>query len=220
MPRRHDSPSASREVAREAVAARGGEVVELRGDEALAVFASARQAIRAAADLQAALAEETAADPDLPIRAGIGLDAGEAIPVEGGFRGAALNLAARLCAKAGPGETLASDGVVHLARAVDGIRFEEAGAETFKGIDEPVRIVRVVGTRRCRRSTTGPDSGRAAARARRGGRAARRARPGALVAARQLAPRPARRGAAGRRLRPGRHRADPADHRARPERPR
>ena len=40
------------EVVREHVERRDGRVLELRGDEALCVFASARQAIRAAVDLQ------------------------------------------------------------------------------------------------------------------------------------------------------------------------
>jgi adenylate cyclase len=40
------------EIAREGVEARGGTLLELRGDEALCVFSSARQAIRAAIELQ------------------------------------------------------------------------------------------------------------------------------------------------------------------------
>ena len=51
---------------------------------------------------------ETVADPTLPLAVGIGLDAGEAVPVDDGYRGGALNLAARLCSLAGPGEVLAS----------------------------------------------------------------------------------------------------------------
>src|ERR1051325_2873739 len=47
------------EIAREGVEAYGGRVVELRGDEALAVFTSPRQALRAAVELQAAFADET-----------------------------------------------------------------------------------------------------------------------------------------------------------------
>jgi len=43
------------EIAGEAVEADGGEVVELRGDEVLAVFASARGAITAAVELQEVL---------------------------------------------------------------------------------------------------------------------------------------------------------------------
>jgi len=130
-------------LAREGVAARGGAVIELRGDEALAVFSSARQALRAAVELQARFRQETEADRALPLEAGIGLDAGEAIPVEGGFRGGALNLAARLCSLAGPGEVLASEGVVHLARKMEGLEFAERGSVDLKGFADRVRVVEV-----------------------------------------------------------------------------
>ena len=40
------------ELSRQRVSAREGRVVEIRGDEVLAVFASARQALRAAVELQ------------------------------------------------------------------------------------------------------------------------------------------------------------------------
>jgi hypothetical protein len=83
------------EIAKEGVEARGGEVIELRGDEALAVFTSARQALRAAVDLQLVFAEEYGRHPAKPLRVGIGVDAGEAVPVERGYRGGALNLADR-----------------------------------------------------------------------------------------------------------------------------
>jgi peptide/nickel transport system substrate-binding protein len=131
-------------IAREAVDDHGGSVIELRGDEALAVFDSARQAIRAATVLQQRYLEETEADPTLPLPVGIGLDAGEAVALEGGYRGGALNLAARLCGRAGPGEILASQGVVHLARKVDGVRLVNQGELHLKGLNEPVRVFRVV----------------------------------------------------------------------------
>jgi len=131
-------------VAREAVDDHGGSVIELRGDEALAVFESARQAIRAATVLQRRFLEETEADPTLPLPVGIGLDAGEAVPLEHGYRGGALNLAARLCGRAGPGEILASHGVVLLARKVEGVRLVDRGEAHLKGLDEPVRVFRVI----------------------------------------------------------------------------
>jgi len=130
-------------IAREGVERRDGSVIELRGDEALAVFVSARQAIRAALDLQERFVAESIADPDLLLPVGIGLDAGEAVPVETGFRGGALNLAARLCGQAGPGEVLASPEVTHLARRMDGVRYEERGSVQLKGLTEPVRMVRI-----------------------------------------------------------------------------
>jgi len=131
-------------VAREGVEAFGGEVIELRGDEALAVFGSPRQAVRAAVELQDRFVEETEADPSLPLLVGIGLDAGEAVPMEGGWRGGALNLAARLCGQAGPGEILASRELAHLARKIDGVRYTDRGALHLKGMADPVLAIRVV----------------------------------------------------------------------------
>lgn len=121
-----------------------GSLIELRGDEALAVFTSPRQSLRAAVELQNRFVEETAADPSLPLRVGIGLDAGEAVEVDGGYRGAPLNVAARLCSLAAPGEVLASQGVVHLARRVEGLRFYEQGPTRLKGLDHPVTVFKVV----------------------------------------------------------------------------
>jgi len=120
----------------------GGRVIELRGDEALAVFPSVRQALRVATQLQERFVAETR--EDLPLRVGIGIDAGEAIPVEGGYRGAALNLAARLCSLAGPGEILTSETVTNLARKMDGLEYRQRGTAELKGFTAPVAVMRVV----------------------------------------------------------------------------
>ncbi len=76
------------DITREIVEGRGGTLLELRGDEALCVFGSTREAIRAAVDLQQRFVDETLEQPELPLTVGIGLDAGEAVPVQGGYRGA------------------------------------------------------------------------------------------------------------------------------------
>jgi WD40 repeat protein/DNA-binding SARP family transcriptional activator/class 3 adenylate cyclase len=131
------------DVVREHVQARDGSLIELRGDEALAVFLSPRQAIRAAVELQEGLLQATRAAPDLPLPVGIGLDVGEAVPVESGFRGGALNLAARLCGEAGPGEILASQNLVHLARTVEGVRYLDRGELHLKGFSDPVRVLAI-----------------------------------------------------------------------------
>jgi YVTN family beta-propeller protein len=132
------------DIAREIVEARGGMLLELRGDEALCVFTSTREAIRAAVDLQERFVEETLEQPELPLTVGIGLDAGEAVAVQGGYRGGALNLAARLCGQARAGEIFASREVTHLARRLEGVRYEDRGPLTFKGMSDPVAVVRVV----------------------------------------------------------------------------
>ena len=103
----------------------------------------ARQAIRAAVELQRRFVDETVADPTLPLAVGIGLDAGEAVAVEDGYRGGALNLAARLCAIAAPAEILASPAVMHLARKVDGVAYVDRGRVSLKGLAEPVQVIRL-----------------------------------------------------------------------------
>jgi class 3 adenylate cyclase len=132
------------EIVRDGVQVRGGELIEIRGDEALAVFDSARQAIRAAVDLQSQFAEETDMVSNCPIRVGIGIDSGEAIKLEdGSFRGAALNIAARLCGLAQSGEIIVSEGTSHLAGRVPGLRYLDRGRAHLKGIADTVRLIRV-----------------------------------------------------------------------------
>ena len=116
-------------------------MVELRGDEVLAVFSSPSQAVRASVELQAACAEETADDPTLPMPIGIGIDAGPAVPVDDGYRGVAINMAARLCAKAGAGEVLITDAFAAACTNPDRITYTEAGTFEFKGFADPVAVV-------------------------------------------------------------------------------
>jgi WD40 repeat protein len=130
-------------IARKTLEAGGGMGLEFRGDEVMAAFTSARQAIRTAVELQAAFVEATISDPSFPLPVGIGLDAGEAVEVADGFRGGALNLAARLCSLAGAGEILASREVVHLARRVEGVTLVDRGSVRLKGLADPVHLTRL-----------------------------------------------------------------------------
>ena len=131
------------EIAREGVEAAGGELTETRGDEILASFDSARRALRAAVELQDAFADEMAIEPSLPLTVGIGIAAGEAVPVGDGFRGRALNLAARLCSKASAGEVLVGEELLGLAGPMDGIELASIEPLELKGFDEPVPVVKV-----------------------------------------------------------------------------
>ncbi len=146
------------EIVRRVVEQREGRLIELRGDEALVVFDSARQALRSALELQ----EEGAG---LPLGIGVGLDSGEAIPVGEGYRGGALNLAARLCSLAGPGEVLATDTVLQLARTVNGVKYGERRVERVKGFAEPVTAVEILPADRRAKRWTIPRLKRAARRA-------------------------------------------------------
>jgi hypothetical protein len=93
--------------------------------------------------LQQRFADAIREDPSLPMRVGIGLEAGEAVEAEDGFRGGALNLAARLCSLARAGEVLAGDGIVLMAGQVDGLGYEDRGRVRVKGIANPVRVNRL-----------------------------------------------------------------------------
>jgi class 3 adenylate cyclase len=128
------------ELADGVVSAYGGELVELRGDEVLAVFSSAREALRAALQLRIRCGEEIG--KELPLEVGIGLDAGDAVPVKGGYRTGALNLAARLQNLA-HGEVFASETVVRLAGTIEGVSVIDRGDVAVKGRPEPERIFQI-----------------------------------------------------------------------------
>jgi ABC-type transport system substrate-binding protein/class 3 adenylate cyclase/streptogramin lyase len=133
-------------LVREVVEAHQGFLLELRGDEALVVFVSARQALRAAVELQQRFERAK-----LPRGVGIGLDSGEAVPVGEGYRGGALNLAARLCSQARAGEVLASEAVIHLAAKIEGVAYVEPRMLRLKGYAEPIRALEVVPAGRSRK---------------------------------------------------------------------
>jgi WD40 repeat protein/serine/threonine protein kinase/class 3 adenylate cyclase/DNA-binding winged helix-turn-helix (wHTH) protein len=140
-------------VAGGAVTSHSGTVLEVRGDEVLAIFDSPREALRAAVALQAALGSEAGRDPELPSLAGVGIDVGEAVPFDGGYRGRALNMAARLCARAGPGEILITPELAHLAGPSDGIAYQDRGAVRLKGLSRPVHVTAVVSVAATKAST-------------------------------------------------------------------
>jgi serine/threonine-protein kinase len=145
------------EIVRRVVEQREGRLIELRGDEALVVFDSARQALRSVLELQAEGA-------DLPLGIGVGLDAGEAIPVGEGYRGGALNLAARLCSLAGPGEVLATETVLQLARTVEGVKYGERRVERVKGFAELITAVEILPAERRAKRWSAPRLKRTARR--------------------------------------------------------
>lgn len=128
----------------EVVGGHGGRLMELRGDEALVSFSSPRRALSCAVELQKRFLDETKGDPRLPLGVGMGLDVGEAVPVKDGYRGGALNVAARLCARAAAGEVLVTREVTHLARMIPDVTYEPQRPVTLKGLDTQVHVVRVV----------------------------------------------------------------------------
>jgi class 3 adenylate cyclase/pimeloyl-ACP methyl ester carboxylesterase len=106
---------------------------KLLGDGVLAVFTSARQAI------EAALACGKAGDDGgLPLH--LGLHAGDVIREDNNVYGGAVNIASRISGLSAPGEVLVSETVRSLARTSAGVRFEDRGDQSLKGVGEPVRV--------------------------------------------------------------------------------
>jgi class 3 adenylate cyclase len=122
----------------------GGTPIEgkLLGDGILAVFTSAREGIAAA--LMCGMAGVQAG---LPLH--LGLHAGDVIRESdpdgrSNVYGGAVNIAARISGLSAPGEVLVSETVRSLARTSAGVRFEDRGEQTLKGVGEPVRVWAVV----------------------------------------------------------------------------
>ena len=106
---------------------------KLLGDGVLAVFTSARQAIEAA--LRCGVAGN---DGGLPLH--LGVHAGDVIREENNVYGGAVNIAARISGLSAPGEVLVSETVRSLARTSAGVRFEDRGEQSLKGVGETVRV--------------------------------------------------------------------------------
>ncbi len=106
---------------------------KLLGDGVLAVFTSAREAIGAALACAEAGNRE-----GLPLH--VGLHAGDVIREEDNVYGGAVNIASRIAGLSAPGEVLVSQTVRDLARTSAGVRFEDHGEQSLKGVGEPVRL--------------------------------------------------------------------------------
>src|SRR5689334_21063277 len=130
-------------LADEVATAQDGIVVGTWGDEVLAEFASARAAVRAALALQARCQRWTIANPGAPLAAGVGLDVGEPVAAEDTRASEALNLAARLCSAAGPGEVLASRELMHLAGHLRGQVRTSTRKLRLKGIHGRTEVLAV-----------------------------------------------------------------------------
>ncbi|HEY8077279.1 MAG TPA: adenylate/guanylate cyclase domain-containing protein, partial [Labilithrix sp.] len=120
---------------RAALARTGGREVKHTGDGLMAAFASAQLAVRCTSMIHAELrAAAPIAGEQVQVR--VGASAGEPVERQGDFFGSTVQLAARLCAHARPGQTLVSTSVVELC---SGIQFGDVGEVVLKGFPQPMR---------------------------------------------------------------------------------
>jgi class 3 adenylate cyclase len=132
---------ADERIVREALRIHGGSDVKALGDGFMASFPSAMRALECAIAVQRAIAEHNETEEE-PIRVRIGLNAGEPIAEEEDLYGTAVNMAARIAAKAEGGEILASD-VVRQLVAGKGFLFADRGDVVLRGFEDPVRLYEV-----------------------------------------------------------------------------
>jgi class 3 adenylate cyclase len=115
---------------------RGNEVKNL-GDGFLATFDGPARAVRCAAAISESMRP-------LGISVRSGLHTGEIELKRNDVTGIAVHIAARVAAEAEPGETVVSSTVRDLV-AGSGLRFEDRGTHTLKGLPEEVHLYRVLG---------------------------------------------------------------------------
>jgi len=133
-----------RSLVQDIVGKHRGRVVDMPGDNILAEFPSAVDAVQAAAAMQVQLADCNAALPEarrMSLRIGVNL--GDVIEEDGRIYGDGVNIAARVEALALPGGICVS-GKVHeeVQRKLD-LAFEDLGEHALKNIAGPVRVFRV-----------------------------------------------------------------------------
>src|SRR5918994_1451276 len=118
-----------------------GRVVKLMGDGLLAEFASAVEAVRAAAEMQQGLAERnTAVSDEKRIELRIGVNLGDVVIEGDDIYGDGVNIAARLEEMAEAGGVCLSAAVYDQVRGRIQLPFEDLGQQRLKNIDRPVHV--------------------------------------------------------------------------------
>jgi class 3 adenylate cyclase len=125
-------------IVRAALSTLGGNEVKHTGDGIMACFPSATRAVECAVEIQRQV-EEYNRQAATALRLRIGVSCGEPVTEEGDLFGAAVQLAARICACATAGAILVSGAVRELCLG-KGFAFDDTGPAQLKGFDEPVRL--------------------------------------------------------------------------------
>jgi len=138
----HRLVQAHNAIIRTAIREHRGNEVKTIGDAFMVAFVSPRRAVECAIAIQRAFHEHVQKEPGGAIRVRAGLSVGEPVEEKQDFFGAAVQLAARACAYAQPGQILASSVVRDLCIGKL-FAFKDAGAVALKGFEEPVHLYEI-----------------------------------------------------------------------------
>jgi class 3 adenylate cyclase len=131
------------ELVRAELGRHDGTEVKHTGDGIMASFTSVSAAVAFAVGVQAGLHERNEHAP-IPLQVSIGVNAGEPVTDDSDdLFGAAVQLAARLCESAEPGDIAVSIAVRELCRGKQ-FRFEEREATPLKGLPELTQSYAVI----------------------------------------------------------------------------
>ena len=121
--------------------AHGGRVVKKLGDGVLGVFGSATQGVGAATELQRSHQIHLQRWPAVArMEMHVGVATGEVLEVDGDVYGDAVNVASRLCERAGPGEIWTTDATALGAGVVPSVQFRKLGVFELRGKSEPQTV--------------------------------------------------------------------------------
>jgi TolB-like protein/Tfp pilus assembly protein PilF len=126
------------------IAKYGGRIVKTMGDGTLVEFPSAVDAVSHAIDVQSAMAQRGAGEPEARrIVVRIGINVGDIVIDGDDIHGDGVNIAARLEGLAEPGGIYVSAAVQEHVRGKLDVAFDDLGEQTVKNIARPVRVYRV-----------------------------------------------------------------------------
>jgi class 3 adenylate cyclase/tetratricopeptide (TPR) repeat protein len=129
-------------ILREALRYHQGFEIKHTGDGLIASFPSAEAAVHATVAMQSALQRYNDAHPDAPIRIRVGVNVGN-LETEGGeLFGTTIIVAARICARAAPGQIFVSEACRREAGPGD-LVFSERGRVTLRGFRRRFRLFEV-----------------------------------------------------------------------------
>jgi class 3 adenylate cyclase/catechol 2,3-dioxygenase-like lactoylglutathione lyase family enzyme len=122
-----------------------GREIDTQGDAFFVAFATAKDAVHAAAAAQRALAEH--AWPDgVDVRVRMGLHTGEAAVAEEKYLGVAVHRASRICSAAHGGQVLLSQSTAAVLgdERLDGVELRDLGHHQLKDFERPERILQLI----------------------------------------------------------------------------
>lgn len=141
-----------RGLVRTAVRQAGGQEVDARGDDVLAVFREPAAALKAALAIQHAIQETSWPSAAADVRLRVGLHSGRPTLTDTGYIGLAVHATARVCFAAHGGQILITSAVRSGLddEDVDGISLKQLGNWRFRGLPNPIELFQVDATHRAR----------------------------------------------------------------------